>query len=319
MRLWKKLLFGFLGILLVLFFANLAGSWFFWAFAPSETKNPPPANFQPLSLQTSAGQTVPGTVFFQEMGSGEPLLLLHGFLGSHLDFAAVVQTLSSRFHVFVMDLPGFGLSDKNPELDLSKKGLAQSAWSFLQARGISRFSLLGHSMGGEVALNLALDHPESVSRLILVDSAGYSENQFLPGWVESNPWLGNLLFRSFFQTAMMQYPLSRSALYDASNLSFSHFARSFALVFHIPSKTLLSFNNQDDGGARAAEFSQLSLPTLLVWGEQDPIYPLEHARRFLQHLANSTLTVLPECGHSPLIEKPTELSESILAFLGSGG
>jgi len=115
-------------------------------------------------------------IYYESHGEGQPLLIIHGFLGSTDNFKKIVPEISEENKVYLIDNIGFGHSDKNPQLDYSKKSMAQLAADFILKMKLDKAIIMGHSMGGEIALNLALDHPDLIKKLILVDSAGYSQS-----------------------------------------------------------------------------------------------------------------------------------------------
>ncbi|NLO36608.1 MAG: alpha/beta fold hydrolase, partial [Clostridiaceae bacterium] len=125
--------------------------------------------------------------FRQAGDSGDPLLLIHGFLGSSYDFNLLMPELARDRQVIAVDQIGFGLSDKNPDLTYSKAQMAHLCIALMADLGHDRYDVLGHSMGGEVCLQMALLAPEQVRRLVLLNSAGLEDLQrgmrgTLPAW-----------------------------------------------------------------------------------------------------------------------------------------
>jgi pimeloyl-ACP methyl ester carboxylesterase len=273
--------------------------------------------------------TVDGSaIFFRKMGpsqevapaqdpkrlSGEsnqqkqPLLLIHGLFGSSQDFEFIQPTLARYRTVIAVDLIGFGLSDKALDHDYSKKTMADRIAGLMAQLGYPRYDVLGHSMGGEVALHLALEQPDQVSRLILLDSAGTSavgQRTTLP------PLLIDLIFKNYY----VQQRVFMSCLYDSKPYMPKAFEKLYFFGNQIPGKTLARFIADDDSGSIANKLGDVKQPTRIIWGEQDQIIPLSQGYRLQAAIPGSQLQVLAQCGHLPYLEKPAELISLIEAFL----
>ena len=109
--------------------------------------------------------------------SKTPLVLIHGLMGSSKDFEHIQPALALQRVVIAVDLPGFGRSDKDPALDFSKASMSRLVAGLMASLGYERYEVLGHSMGGEVAQRIALEYPDQVTGLILLDSAGLAEKR----------------------------------------------------------------------------------------------------------------------------------------------
>jgi pimeloyl-ACP methyl ester carboxylesterase len=256
-------------------------------------------------------------------GSGSPMLLLHGFGGFLETWAFNIPPLSRRYQVYALDLPGHGLSDK-PESGYTTAFAIEHAQGIMNALGIERVTLVGHSLGGAVSINIALSLPERVSQLVLVDSAGLSPR--LP-WLyrlSSLPVLGNILMSLAVGPALER---SNKRLFynvpvlpqDMLDILMTNAYRARA------KKTLLEIVRQNAGprGPRpetvlTGRLSQLKLPTLFVHGAQDKIFPLEHVREAFSLVPNSRVKIFDQCGHCPHIEKVVEFNETVMSFLDGG-
>jgi pimeloyl-ACP methyl ester carboxylesterase len=115
-------------------------------------------------------------IYYQEAGSGPDVILLHGLGADRSAWAATVPALAAKYHVYVPDQVGFGQSDK-PAIDYRVGTLVDFLDAFCKKAGIAKATLVGNSMGGWVAMDFALAHPDKVNRLVLVDSAGYSSKR----------------------------------------------------------------------------------------------------------------------------------------------
>jgi esterase len=139
---------------------------------------------------------------FEAYGQGKPLIILHGLLGSMDNFRSVSLTLSAHFKVFGLDLRNHGRSPHSPDMDYSL--MAQDVQSFIERQSIREICVLGHSMGGKVAMQLALLYPESVSKLIVADIAPHSypprHRKILEGMVSLD--LGHFQSRKEIEAAL---------------------------------------------------------------------------------------------------------------------
>lgn len=247
-----------------------------------------------------------------------PVVLVHGFLASHLAFDDVIDALADRFHVFAPDLPGFGESEK-PSPARYPYGIetfAEAIADLVAAFELGRAAVLGHAMGGAVALTLAAEHPELVQRLVLVDALCYpfplTPGLRLPlvpvlGGFVFKQLFGRSLFRAFFRETVhgpfADVPLERvDRHYDAFN---TPAARESA---HAVLRAVL------DTRAVIARVARLTTPTLVVWGRSDPLFPVASAHRLVREIAGAKLEIL-DAGHSPHEERPEELAALVTHFL----
>lgn len=268
----------------------------------------PPLVFPPLPKLLTA--TVFGrSIKYYDVGAGSPLLLIHGIGGDADEWAFCFEPFSRAHRVIAIDLLGFGRSDK-PLIDYTIAGFVEVVEQFLSGLKIERAAVLGESLGGWIASAFALKFPERVERLILVDAAGvWGDMKELPidVRVSTRAHLRDG-FRLLFYDKRMATDLLIDLAYEL------HLERGDGYTIDSV------LRNQQDGRERLDEvISQLSLPTLIVWGEQDEMIPLAVGRNLHRLIAGSKLEVIPECGHLPALEKPAEFVRCVLEFLGSVG
>ena len=240
--------------------------------------------------------------------SKTPLVLIHGLMGSSKDFEHIQPALALQRVVIAVDLPGFGRSDKDPALDFSKASMSRLVAGLMASLGYERYEVLGHSMGGEVAQRIALEYPDQVTGLILLDSAGLAEKRRstnLP------PFLVDLVFKNYY----LQRQVFRSSLYDTQPYMPEAFDKLYYYSGRIPGETLSAFVADDDSGGVADRLWEIRQPVLIVWGEQDRIIPLSQGIALQETIPGSRLEVLADCGHLPYLEKPSGLTAWIEAFL----
>jgi pimeloyl-ACP methyl ester carboxylesterase len=272
----------------------------------------------PMAAQTPAVVEKDVTVLgfklhYREAGRGAPVLLLHGLGGDGSRWEANIEPLAADFHVIALDQIGFGQSDK-PLANYHVGMLSEFLVEFLKAVGITKASLVGNSMGAEVAAYTAVHYPSVVDRLVLADGAGYKpapdappldphRRQILNGVTreETREW-GRLMYhdKSLVTDAMVDENLTmrlRSA-FAISKLSESIFVTGL-------------------GGIEAEEMRSIKAPTLILWGKYDEMAgpPERTGERVHRDISGSRLVVIDNAGHLPQIEQPDEFNRLVRQFL----
>jgi pimeloyl-ACP methyl ester carboxylesterase len=236
---------------------------------------------------------------WSERGEGEAVLLLHGLMGSTEHWAACLDALSRAYRPIALTLPIF-----DPFLpEVSPVELCGWVRAFLDARGIARAVVGGNSLGGHVALELALAHPDRVSGLILAGSSGLFERSYTRG-VPHRPtptWVREKMEEVFFDPAMVT-PEWVDAVQRAVN------TRSCALRLLQAARAAKRRNME-------TRLSSVKAPTCIVWGMDDRITPVEVAGRFHALIPRSDLFLLPRCGHAPMLEQPDEFNAILAGWL----
>lgn len=257
------------------------------------------------------------SIHFVREGAGPPVVLVHGFGGWVADWRYLIPALAAEHEVFALDLPGWGLSDKPADFDYSLASQARFVLAFLDRFGLEQVDLVGHSMGGGIAIQLAVTHPERVKRLVLIDSVGY-RSLLLHTW-------GQRLARLPFAETLVQTflpdvgrvrlvlewlygnrdKLSREAV-EAHFRPLQTPGMAAALVQM--AKTLQLDSVKD-------LIPRVRQPTLILWGERDRLMPVALARRLHHEIERSRLVILPEAGHVPQEEVAEQVNPLIVAFL----
>lgn len=254
------------------------------------------------------------TAYF-EAGRGEPVVLLHGGAAAGgLKWAGVVAPLAARFRVVVPDLPGYGMSDK-PRAPYDRAFYTSWLRGFLDAVGVERASLVGNSLGGAVAAQSALENPARVSRLVLVDAAGCGAFRPSPGLALSllaYQFAPARLTAALFARHNLRVPLRRP---DPALLALADYGVAVQRT-RGANRAFLR------GRAKALEvfgderLGQIRQPTLLVWGEDDPFFPLAHAERAASLIPDARLRVICGARHVPFLDHPAEFVRALETFLG---
>jgi len=254
---------------------------------------------------------------YHDVGSGEVLLLLHGAgpgASGLSNFRRNVETLALHHRVVILDLPGFGGTDNTlPEGGLfSAMGFFVRA--FLEELGIERVSILGNSMGGGIALEIALRAPGLVHKLVLMGGAG-SLPVFSPMPTEGlmrlfgfyageGPTLEKL--RAFISLLVFDQSAITNDLLDER---FRASTRPDVVANYIIAKRAIEPLWRED-------LSSLRQPTLLIWGREDRVIPLDASFLLLKQIPNASLYVLPQCGHWVQWEKAEAFNALVLEFMG---
>jgi pimeloyl-ACP methyl ester carboxylesterase len=261
--------------------------------------------------------------YFQSGSEGLPLVLFHGTGESALDWSWVLPKLGEKYRVYAPDFPGNGESAK-PIRDYSVEFLTQFAKDFLDTIAVDRAVVGGNSLGGLIALELALSRPAQTAGLVLIDSSGLGE--------AVNPLLSSLTLPVFGElgVAGCQTPVgavmrsrSRAALQFAhpDQIPVEWYAEQERLsqTFGFLQATLSSLRAQlNPIGQRTVmvdTLPQLQMPTLLIWGENDLIFPKTQAEAAVKQLQQGHLSIIPDCGHIPHLEQPDRFVAALDEFL----
>ncbi|HEX3596656.1 MAG TPA: alpha/beta hydrolase [Polyangiaceae bacterium] len=251
-------------------------------------------------------------------GNGPPVVLLHGLFTHHGTWDAVIDEMSSEFRLVAPDFPGFGESEKP-----SASRFAYDIGAFTEVVAdlfagldLGRAAVVGHALGGAVALALAARHPELVSRLVLVDSVCFDAPvdlrrrialfPFVGGFVLKQLW-GRATFRSFFRTDVLSdrpgYPLERiDGYYEKFN---DPAARGSALA---------TLRGTRDTRTIEAQTDRIQVPTLVVWGRADRLVPARFGQRLSRQIRGAGFELM-DTGHAPHEELPAEFAAVLRRFL----
>jgi pimeloyl-ACP methyl ester carboxylesterase len=257
---------------------------------------------------------------FRERGAKDApvLLLLHGSNASFLTWEPWSKALSSDYRVIAVDLPGHGLTGAVPSGDYSQEGMVQFVHAFARAMHLHTFALAGNSMGGGVAARYAEEYPTDVSKLILVDAGGMKVKSGdripfafkLARWPVANQLLLHITPRSLVTEGLNDAIVHKEIITDKMVDSYWDFAR----MSGTRAATLKRFG-LDWSDDIATHIADIKAPTLILWGAQDRLIPVEAAAKFHAAIPGSTLIVYPATGHIPMEEVAAQSAKDIAAFL----
>lgn len=226
---------------------------------------------------------------YEVAGEGEPVVLVHGLSGSTRWWSRNVPAIAERHRIYLVDLPGFGTMRSLRRLFvLAEAATWLSQW--MEAAGLERAHLVGHSMGGYVSVRLAASRPELVRRLVLVAPAGVPAERSMLGH------LVPLLLAAHYATPSFMPVLVRDAL------------RMGPMTLWRAARDLLAADVRGD-------LRNIEAPTLLVWGENDALIPPAVGDLLREEIPNSRLLLLERSGHVPMFDQPQDFNAALLAFL----
>jgi pimeloyl-ACP methyl ester carboxylesterase len=248
-------------------------------------------------------------------------LLVHGYLASHVTWEPTLSELSRRFRVIAPDLPGFGESEKPSasRYPYTFDAFAESLVDLVAALDLTRVSVCGHALGGDVALVMAADHPDVVDRLVLVSPPVYPVDIDPILRLAMQPLVGPVFFKQLFGARLFKahfrkYVYGRRAGALADRLDYLY------EVFNAPAAREAAYATMSamhDTRSVVARLSRVTAPTLVAWGRDDAANPLAHGRRLAREIRGARFEVF-ECGHSPIEQSPVPFVEAITSFLLEG-
>lgn len=238
-----------------------------------------------------------------EAGQGPVVILLHG-LGSVKEiWSANIAALSAKYHVYALDQIGFGRSDM-PLLEYKIATFVDFLHAFMKSQNLSKATLVGNSLGGWIAIDFAVRHPEMVDKLVLVDSAGLPFGK--PITVDLNPAsledMRTLLDAIFYDKKMVSEEFVLQAFTN-------HVRNNDGFTIQ---RTLAGFaQNQFED----AKLASIHAPTLVVWGREDDLIPASSGEKLRDGIPGARLVVFEHCGHVPQLEKSAEFNQALIDFL----
>lgn len=245
-----------------------------------------------------------------------PLLLVHGWMGSSYDYYALMERLPPSIHVIAPDLPGSGLSQKSG-IDFNVDYFLGFLERFVETLHLQRVVLVGHSMGGGLVVNFAARYPHRVERLVLIDPDGLAGEEGFLGLVRQMDFIVDLGTRLNNRLAI-ELATKLNVFEDPAKAT-KEFVDSIAETCLSPEgrRAQAQITKRVLGNAPVdALLPTLSVPTLIIWGEEDKVLHPRWARKFAQGVPGSELVMIPDTGHMPQIEAPELVWSHISQFIG---
>ena len=245
-----------------------------------------------------------------------PIVLLHGTSASLHTWDGWAQSLDDQRRVIRFDLPAFGLTGPHPANDYSIAAYVHFVNAVLDKLGVRSCVLVGNSLGGQIAWGMALAHPQRVSRLVLVDSAGYPlQSTSVPiGFrIARTPGLRVLAERTLPRGVVDSSV--RNVFGDPSKVTSELVDRYYDLTLRSGNRKALAYRMEQRVSGDEAQIKRLKLPTLILWGAKDYLIPLKNAHRFAADIQDSRLVVFENLGHVPQEEGAQETVKALKTFL----
>lgn len=260
-------------------------------------------------------------IYYEEYHHNESyptLVLLHGFLSSSFSYRKLIPYLTNDYNVISMDIPPFGQSGKIYRYTYSFENIVQSIVHLLEKKGLQSFTIIGHSMGGQIALQLTKTRPDLIERAILLASSGYS-----PSFSRK---IKALSYIPFFSLGI-KYHLAKSGLEKSlQNVVYNQaliddtmrngYVQPFTTGLPI-FRALGRMVRDKQVDLLAEDLQTIQKPCLLIWGREDRVVPLKVGERLTADLPQSQLIILEQTGHLLPEEEPEKVSHLIKDFLKS--
>ncbi len=261
-------------------------------------------------------------IAYLDVGTGPPVILIHGFGGSIWQWEFQQHTLSRHVRVLTLDLPGSGLSDK-PAIEYLPVQMLDFCVGFMDALEIPKATLVGNSMGAGLAIGMALTHPTRVDKLVLIDGlpsrimnklTSPSFRQALetraPSWLISfGNWLfGGIVTDSVLKEIVHDHSLLTPAVIERSTRN----RRRPGII-----KPILALRNALPSWETefATRLGSITHPTMIIWGEYDRVFPITVGEELHHAIAGSQFVRIPNAGHMPQWEQPDLVNQSLIAYI----
>ena len=257
-------------------------------------------------------------IHYTDTGTGPPIMFIHGFGGSFTNMEPLAHQLQNKYRVVCLDLPGFGLSDLPEGQTTNFKAMYADYITFMLGHlHMDSVYVVGNSMGGWMSWSLTAQHLDKVKKLVLFNSAGYDLDKVKK----------NLGVSDFLKTSIARQIVSRGmplfiSRKNARKIRAKESAVDEREVFISNQLANRNGNLQSmlkllSSGEKADTtlITKITCPTLIIWGRQDNIVPVEHANRFKRDLPNSQLIIYEDCGHVPMLEHPDRVAKDVDVFL----
>jgi len=257
-------------------------------------------------------------VFTITMGSGPDVVLLHGSPSSTYTWRSVIEPLARGHRVHAIDLPGYGFSDKPAGAPYDAAWEAANVVAYMDAAGIQRATLVGNSMGGHVAAEVAITHPDRVAALVLIAAAGLPPAHAkapplslrMLGWPIIGPVLRSLPARGRVRDGL------REAVYDPETISDADVDAYYAPLRSAGGTNgLLGYMEAPLPPDQTHRVQRITAPTLIITGDTDRLVPMDTAKEYHELIGGSEILVLGKTGHLPQEERPVRVVEEVSGWI----
>lgn len=274
------------------------------------------------SLQTPSSKFIQwkdAEIHYTDEGEGFPVLMIHGFGGAFTHFDDLAHLMKDKYRIIRVDLPGFGLSEYPSSCDPKAftKSYEDYLNFFLDTLKLDSLFIIGNSLGGLIAWNAAVQHPEKVKKLVLLSSAGYDMDKVLsPGKILQYDIIQKIVLKG--QPLSLTKKVQENAFYkkervsDGMVLKINQYTNREGVIPHMINVALTK------DFPDTSQIKKVKCPTLIIWGREDNVIPVEHAERFHRDIKNSKVIIFEKSGHCSMMEDPKETAEACLHFFENG-
>ena len=250
--------------------------------------------------------------------NGQPIVLIHGILSSLHTWDEWNKGLTDKYHIISLDVPGFGLTGgpENPN-DFSEDLLHASFQQFINQLQLNNFILVGNSLGGYISAQYAANNPDNVKKLILIDPAGAPQE--LPFILSLASMSGiNSLAANVFPPFIVAMGV-KDVYGDPERITKANMDRYIHLSLRPGAKqayaNTIAMLDEKNSQQEPLNFSTITAPTLLMWGERDNWVPVTLSEQWLANISGATLITYSDAGHVPMEEIPQQTLQDVLAFI----
>ena len=246
--------------------------------------------------------------YLESGNSKKTLVLIHGLGASAERWDQVIPLFSDDYCVIVPDLIGFGYSDK-PLVDYTTEFFSNFLEQFFITSGIKRPNLIGSSLGGQIAAEYTASHPQEIGKLILVSPSGNMD--------KTTPALDAYIMAALYpneQSAKNAFELMEGSGHSVRE----EIVNGFVERMQLPNaklafmSTLLGIKNS---GLITSKLQTIIIPTLIIWGANDPVIPIQYAEHFVSTIQDCRFFRMDGCGHTPYVQYPYAFASKVLEFL----
>ena len=250
-------------------------------------------------------------------GGGPPVLLVHGWLSSSRVWADLAERLESRFTVYSLDLRGFGESDKPFSSGYGIRHGSRILYAFCAHFGIREAAVVGHDLGGDMAVKLAADHPDAVGRLVLVSVPAEEDQIDLPTplWLATLPLVGPAFYVLGQRAGWVRRAWMRPFVADRKALPPEVIEDAGRSTPAAVRQALAAARRELSRGRLVRRARTVKVPVLFVAGEEDYIVNPEAANDWSGSMSQTEARIIENCGHMPMIEYPEGFGDLVLEFL----
>jgi pimeloyl-ACP methyl ester carboxylesterase len=258
-------------------------------------------------------------------GEGSPVLLIHGLSCSMEHWLLNFKALAGQHRVYALDMLGHGRTDKPLTASYQIPDLARFVKDFMDTLNIKCAHVAGHSLGGAIALTIAMNYPSYVDKIVLVDSAGLAQECSIVLRVASVPGLGELLASMFMggdlkkHIAMQRQSWPDPAIASDEMIALSYAATRWQDIRKTYFKTLRATANlwgtkKSVYGPIVQNLPSLKIPVLVVWGRQDDLLPVSQAQIVKDKVPQARVEIFDNCKHDPMVVNPQKFNQLVLDF-----